>query len=159
MNNYTPYESEWMGKHTYYHTDTPQAVKDKLEFYLKSGHRIRLFYGDAVTGRDWMEEYDTMGTVSRSTGDKPIPILIHNSRSMGGGGIMDHCIVKITLNKKTVYQHPTYYIPISKAIPSNRPDLPWQVRREDDNSIQAMFKTQQKACNYLNFMYGDRDKQ
>ena len=50
--------------------------------------------------------------LSRSTGTSKIPLIIHNIRSAGGGAILDDCIVKITIDKKTVYQHPKYHCPI-----------------------------------------------
>lgn len=40
------------------------------------------------------------GTVGRSTGKVKIPLLVHNSRSMGGGGILTHCIIGIRLSRK-----------------------------------------------------------
>ena len=87
---------------------TPQRVCEILSNAYNTKTRIRVFYGDPETGTDWNEEYSTIGTVGRSTGQYKIPLLISNSRSYGGGSILDHCIVKITIDKKTVYQHPKY---------------------------------------------------
>lgn len=94
-----------------YHENTPDAVIRVLENAMRTNKRIRIFYGDTETGRDWMEIYDTIGTIGRSCGKNKIPLLIKNSRSYGGGAILTDCIVKITIDKEVVYKHPKYYLP------------------------------------------------
>lgn len=97
---------------TAYHIDTPMEVIRILEYYRQDRtERLHLCYGDTETGRDWNEIYDVDGYIGRSTGRIKIPLLVHNSRSMGGGAILDHCIVKIQTarGKITLYEHPTYY--------------------------------------------------
>ena len=96
---------------TYYHKSTPQEVVDILERSRKEGFRIRLYYGDKDSGKDWGERHDITGKVGRSTGSIKIPLLISTSRSSGGGGILDDAIVKIekTPGKQVLYQHPKYY--------------------------------------------------
>ena len=106
---------------TSYHIDTPDEVVKVLEVARKNRTRIRLFYGDTNTGRCWLEVYGTIGRIGRSTGCNKIPLLIKTSRSTGGGAILDDCIVKITIDKKVVYQHPQYHLPemeIREAEPS-----------------------------------------
>jgi len=73
--------------------------------------RLRIFYGDTETGRCWMDENDTIGYIGRSTGEIKIPLLIKNTRSHGGGAILDHCIIKITSNGHTIYEHPKFNMP------------------------------------------------
>ena len=94
-----------------YHENTPDAVIRVLENAMRTNKRIRIFYGDTETGRDWMEIYDTIGTIGRSCGQNKIPLLIKNSRSYGGCAILTDCIVKITIDKEVVYKHPKYYLP------------------------------------------------
>jgi hypothetical protein len=106
---------------TAYHEETPRSVIGILERFRKartagiltSVPRLRLYYGDQRTGKDWGEVCDTTGYIGRSTGEVKIPILLHNRLSIGGTGILDHCIVKIEYaNKKdggVLYQHPTYH--------------------------------------------------
>jgi len=89
-------------------------ILNKLSELYSTGERIRIFYGNSDTGSDWMEQCDIMGIVRKSTGQNPIYILIHNKKSSGGGAILTKNIVKITVNKKTVYQHPLYNIDITK---------------------------------------------
>ena len=99
---------------TTFHDETPIEVCNILNDAISSSRskRVRIFLGDRETGKDWNEFHDTIGYVSRSTGLSKIPLIIHNTRSIGGGTILDNCIVKITVDKKTVYQHPKYHCPI-----------------------------------------------
>lgn len=109
---------------TTYHAQTPQAVIDVLERARWSEQRIRLHYGDTKTGSDWLEEYGVTGRIGRSTGSQKIPIMIANAQSMGGPGILDHCIVKITTTiqpKQVLYQHPKYQKPALRIAPKLAP--------------------------------------
>lgn len=96
---------------TYYHIKTPIETAHLLERIRKDQTRMRLYYGDIETGRDWGEVFDVTGKIGRSTGPFNIPILLHNSRSMGGGAILTHCIVKIAESRggKVLYEHPNYH--------------------------------------------------
>lgn len=95
---------------TWYCFTTPNRVIQILDNAMNKHERIRIFYGDKETGRDWCEFFDTIGYVGRSYGNVKIPLLIKNSRSMGGPCILDGSIVKVTIDKVVVYQHPNYYI-------------------------------------------------
>ena len=97
-----------------YHPDTPHAVKQTLEIAQRNGERIRVYYGDTKTGIPWNEEHYVCGYVGRSTGEKPILLLVHNTRSLGGGAILTHCIVRIAASrgKRTLYQADNYHPPI-----------------------------------------------
>lgn len=99
---------------TTFHAETPIEVCNILNDAISSIHskRIRIFLGDRETGKDWNEFHDTIGYVGRSTGLTKIPLILHNKRSTGGVAILDDCIVKITVDKKTVYQHLKYHCPI-----------------------------------------------
>lgn len=83
-----------------------------LDNALRNRTRIRIHYGDIDTGRDWDEVYDVTGYVGRSSGSIKIPLLAYNTRSMGGVGMLDHCIVKITTSagKHLLYQQSNYHI-------------------------------------------------
>lgn len=96
----------------YYHLDIPETMIKILESIRLSGKRVRFHWGDTKTGLDWGDVYDVAGTLSNSMGPLKIPILIHSRRSMGGGHILDNCIVKITTTRKpifTIYIHPNYH--------------------------------------------------
>lgn len=96
-----------------FHAETPQKVCNILANYCGNlNQRVRIFYGDIKTGKDWLECHDTIGYVGRSCGSIKVPLLIATKIDIGGGSILDHCIVKITIDKKTVYQCRNYHCPI-----------------------------------------------
>lgn len=132
---------------------TPERVVSTLLNYMGTGQRIRVFYGDTKTGRDWCEEYDTMGYVSRSTGQVKIPLLINNRKSWGGGGILDDCIVRITVDRRDVYRHPKYHIGKITFKPSPYPEFPYGVWINGKN--HANFKTAEKAQKWAKFISGE----
>jgi len=80
---------------TSYDIRTDNKVIEVLENCRENKIRIVLDYGGVKTGISWNEIYDITGKLGRSTGNVKIPILLHNSRSIGGGGILDHCIIGI----------------------------------------------------------------
>ena len=102
-----------MNDATTYHAETPESLRQLLERIRLNKWRVRFYWGDAETGRDWGEQYDITGRLGRSMGPCKVPILLHNSRSLGGGAILDHCIVKIEFANKrdggTLYIHPSYH--------------------------------------------------
>jgi hypothetical protein len=122
---------------------------------LKLAHekkfRVRIFYGNPQTGTSWNEEHDVMGTVSNSTGETACLILVNNARSMGGGAILTSNIVRIDSieHKKPLYVHPAFKVNLVRK--------GTDVFRTDENGkIQASFKTEKQAENYLSFMKGER---
>lgn len=108
---------------TAYHFKTPQKVIDILERARYRETRLRIYLGDSKTGIDWVEENSVVGTIGRSTGTIKIPLLILTKRSIGGGAILDHCIVKIKDQdtKEVLYQHPKYKTPIIEIKESDLP--------------------------------------
>ena len=98
---------------THYHEKTPEFMRQLLERIRLNKWRIRLYYGDTDSGKDWNECYDVTGRSSRSMGPCKVPILVYNCRSMGGGAMLDHCIVRIRHAYKNdggdLYRHPHYH--------------------------------------------------
>lgn len=97
---------------TSYHDETPDAVIRILENARVNRTRLHISLGDTDSGKDWLEEFETHGYVGRSIGPVKVPLLIANRRSLGGGAILDHCIVRIrlTTGRQTVlWQHPKYH--------------------------------------------------
>lgn len=94
---------------TTYNIFTDDKVIEVLERVRSKRIRIIVDYGHE-NGQSWGEKYDVTGYVGRSTGNQKIPLLVYNNRSMGGGSILTHCIVRIVTskNKMVLYQHPTY---------------------------------------------------
>jgi hypothetical protein len=145
---------------TAYKIDTPEKVVSILENARNNRTRIRVFYGDSETGKDWMEEHDVIGYIGRSTGRIKIPLLIPNGRSSGGGGILDDCIVKITQNKEVVYQHYNYNIGdfrIKQITDDNLIKQGYTHSVLDNENAGGYFKSEAKANNYKFFMQGLRN--
>lgn len=141
---------------TSYHIETPVAVVQVLERARQNRTRIHVSYGDATTGRDWLEEWDITGFVGRSIGPVKVPLLIANRRSLGGGAILDHCIVRIRLSAGggILYQHPTYHYGTlairRKAEPITLPD--GRVLTIDviqDGKVHASFESMDKARRWV----------
>ena len=148
-----------------YHIDTPPAVVSILEMVRKYHIRVRVVYGDRETGCDWGEDLDTMGYVGRSGGRIKIPLLIHNSRSIGGGAMLDHCIVKIvvTYSKSVLYQHPNYEPPNLEIGPCPEKIGNVVLAEEGyttgvyrDGQNEANFKSEDRAKRWIAFMRGER---
>ncbi len=136
---------------TCYHQETDETVVRVLERARANGSRVRIFYGDAKTGKCWNDENDVTGTIGRSTGTIQIPLLIPNRRSMGGGGILDHCIVRIFLGHVEHYRHPKYKEP--------KVEIKQRVYFElylDGNIHAGMLKTADQAQRLADFMTGKR---
>lgn len=106
---------------TYYNKDTKNAVIEVLENCQRRNIRIQVFYGDALTGRDWNEQYDTIGYISRSMGPVKIPLMLRTKHSLGGGGLLDNCILKIrdTATRQVLYVADNYQQPKVDIIPSD----------------------------------------
>ena len=139
-----------------YDPDTLPQVKRILENARASKARIRVFYGDPETGRDWLQEWDTLGRVSSTMGPIRSPILVCNSRSTGGGIILSACIVKITIDKVVQYIHPKYHLPEFTVEPSDLEDYAYNVLA--DGKIHARFKKREQAENWIKFMRGERNR-
>lgn len=134
--------------------DTPDKVCRLLLAFMNTSPRVRvrLFYGDRKTGKDWCEEWMTMGYIGRSGGRVSVPLLINNKTSTGGPHILDGCIVRITVDRKDVYRHPHYHIGKITFGASGYSDYPYGVFIDGKN--HANFKTQEKARKWADFIQG-----
>lgn len=147
---------------TSYDERTPDAVIRVLENARLNRTRLHISLGETDNdrgqlGRDWLEENDVYGFIGRSTGSIKIPLLVHNRRSRGGPGLLDHCIVRIRLSAgsgRVLYQHPNYHFGTMeirrKSVPVELPDgrtLTIDVLR--DNQEQAAFESMAKAVRYI----------
>jgi hypothetical protein len=107
---------------TYYHKQTPQQVILLLHHARINRIRLRLWYGETDESKDdcgrcWSGGEDVgVGYIGRSTGSKKIPLLVHNKRSLGGPGLLDSCILRITKARKhrgkeqVLWQHPKFHL-------------------------------------------------
>lgn len=157
--NGTPINHRIVSSGIAYHAKTPDEIIEILEQARKNGKRIRLFYGDTKTGLDWCEESDTIGYVGHSTGEIKVPLLLSRRNSIGGGAILDHCIVRITIDKYDVYRHPNYHLP-EFSIDYDKTSFteqPYFVTNKNKNQIVAKFKTEKQAIKWLAFIKGERN--
>ncbi len=92
-------------KGVYFHEGTPLNLCDKLIELRNSKTRVVFDFGDTATKKSWGEVYDISGYIGKSTGIKPILILLHNSRSIGGGALMTDRVlsIKTSKGKATIY--------------------------------------------------------
>lgn len=72
---------------TFYDPQTPDEVIRVLEHARETRTRLAIVYR--------AESRPEFGRVGRSTGSVKIPLLVHNTRSMGGEGICTNIIVEI----------------------------------------------------------------
>lgn len=142
-------------------------VNDSLIHVLRTAYsyrfRVRIWYGDKETGRSWNEEYDTMGTIGRTTGNIKIPILVKNSRSWGGGAVLVGNIIRIDdiEDKRTLWKVPNFHVEDMKVYEIfGDENYKYRVAKLSEESgkweVQASFKTEKQAHNYIAFMRGER---
>lgn len=94
-------------KGVYFLKGTPLKLCDFLITAKENNTRVVLDFGDIKTNESWGEMFDTTGRIGKSTGDKPVLILLHNSRSTGGGMILTDAIisVKSSIGKVELYKN------------------------------------------------------
>ena len=132
--------------------NTSEKVKQVLTSCYNRKNRIRVVYGDVTTGKSYLDEYDILGYVGKSTGVKPMPLLINNSRSFGGGSILTSSVLKIvdTQSKQVLFQHENHVMPVLTKEISSYSDYLYDVIY--DGVLVARFKTEKQANNYIDFM-------
>lgn len=146
----------------YYDQETPDEVVHILARAMRTHQRIRIFYGDKSTGKCWLEEYDTIGYIARTGGKMAIPILINRNGSSGGGAIITANIVRITIDKQTVYSHPKYHtgtltiLPVKKGSELAKNGYSFGAFVNGIN--HANFKSKEKAEKWVAFIQGKRNQ-
>jgi hypothetical protein len=137
---------------TTYHKETDVLVANALDHARENRLRIRVWYGK--DGKSWNEEKDVCGYVGRSTGEVKIPLLVNNSRSLGGPALLDHCIVKIvnTRTKRTLYQHQKF----SQDFFGVDDNIVWQGKSGTNETVYATCKDHKSALRLAAFMNGER---
>lgn len=144
--NTTIYQLIDGGKPIAYHQDTNIDVINVLERARKNKTRLRIYFGDIKTGKNWNEEYNIYGYVGLSKGNKAyFPILVNNSNSFGGSGLMDNCILKIKESKggKILYQSKNFVPSVLEVKESNQDGYTHSVYV--DGAIYSNHTTEKKA--------------
>ena len=131
-----------------------ETLEEVLNKLYKNQKRVRIFYGDPQTGKDWCELHDTQGVVSRSTGKTPVYLLVNRNSSLGGGAILVDNIVKITVNKQAVYEVDTYQMPTFEI--EGNPFTGFSVYR--GNELFFTNKDRLKCENLVKFLQGERNR-
>jgi hypothetical protein len=138
----------------YFDPGTAPEVARMLESCRKAGNKLRLVLGDTTTGESWLDEFDVVGTIGRSTGSLKVPLLIEDGED-GGGAILTACVLCIIdwRSGRTRYRHPAYQAPALGIKPTDDAAHPWAVLLHDKEI--ARFKDIGKAGVYLAFMRGE----
>lgn len=148
----------------FFKEDTPFSVVDVLKRAKYQGFRIRLFYGDRKTGRSWLDEHDIIGTVGSSMGPLKVPLLIQRAYSLGGGAILDNCIVRIqSMSGGDLYRHPTFYVPSMRVVRRQEPlvqrrGMPLTHEVWVDEEARGAFASEIRAKHWIEFMNGERQR-
>jgi hypothetical protein len=138
-------------------------VETILTKYVGTRHHVRIFYGDALTGRDSADEWGMNGYLSRSTGIRPCLLMVANANCIGGSAIHTESVLRIIVERLEVYRHPLYQEikwvcqdkqPYDADVAPDGRVLPFQVYR--DGELHAQFETDAKRCRWLVFMAGKR---
>lgn len=88
---------EYKGLHFY--EGTPIELCDKLIELKNSKERVIFDFGETSTKTSWNEIYDISGRIGKTTGTEPMLILVHNTRSLGGGIISTNRVLSIKKSK------------------------------------------------------------
>jgi hypothetical protein len=142
-------------KETWFDARVPFQAARAIEQARRSGHRVRIFYGDRNTGADWAEEFGTIGRIGRSMGPMHAPILIED-QDVGGGSILSQDVLKLVdLDAgRTLYKSANYQIPRYAITPAGEA---FEVRRKpvsENTRVSARFETLELAEAYVAFMAG-----
>lgn len=139
---------------------TLPEVGKALEHLLAQQVRCRIWYGDTETGLAWPDEYDVTGYIGRSTGTRRVPLMIHDTTSIGGGAILTAKILRIDViwARQTLYKHPLFHTKFENAVVSKMYSdcgVPYDVF-DDDGEHVAAFRSESSARRWIAFMRGER---
>lgn len=104
----------------YYHMvqytpGTPSGVSWALESARITGRRVRVFYGDPVTGEDWSISENVRGIIdiARDDSNRIVPVLRQSRKAKVGEELKTDCIVRVIHldGAGEVYRHPQYHTP------------------------------------------------
>lgn len=147
---------------TSYDSRTPDGVIRVLEQVRLNRTRLHVSLGHtdgAKIGLDWLEEFESHGYIGRSTVPIKVPLLVANRRSLGGGALLDYCIVRIrqSVGERVLWQHLAYRFGNMeirpKAEPVTLPDsrvLTVDVLRDGD--LHAAFENMAQARRWVQKM-------
>jgi hypothetical protein len=143
-----------MSAQTYFQPGTDPKVAKALERCRRTCRKVRLMLGNLETGVPWLEEYDVVGTIGRSSGPLREPLLVEENDSFGLP-VLAHCALALIdwQTGKFLYRHPAYRVPNLTIQRQDDPKRPWEVLHDDQ--VVARFKNIGKAGAYVAFMCGE----
>lgn len=95
---------------TYYPADIPEQAIQVLERARQNGTRVHVHYGDPMTGKDELSEFEVRGRIGRSGGMRPIPLILNNQRSQGASGMFGGVVrIRSVPDGRELYRHPNYH--------------------------------------------------
>lgn len=138
---------------TWFHPRTSRDVRQALEEARIARHRVRLYYGDAVTGLDAMELADTVGYVGRGGAVLQHPVLLAHPADRLGVRIHDPAVVRVALIEHCVdlWRHPHYHLPHLDFVPL----LSGQARVVVDGQRDVDFPNDMLMQKYVRFVRGE----
>lgn len=139
---------------TWHDPDASHKVCKIIDRCIKNGTRVRLFYGDTDSGRDWREENDVLGTIGRTLGPFKSPILIPKGKN-GGTMVLERHLVKImdADSRHTLWAHERYKAPVFSIREDGKPKFPFAVTM--DGMTTCRFTSFAKAAAWVAFMAGE----
>ncbi|MFT3815629.1 MAG: hypothetical protein QM740_20070 [Acidovorax sp.] len=140
---------------TYFEPGTDAKAARVLETCRRDGRKVRLMPGDPGTGACWLEEYDVVGTIGRSTGCLKVPLLVEEGAD-GGVPILTSSLLRIVAwdTGRDLYRHAAFRLPALeiRRAPDQR-KRPWEVLH--DGALAATFPNVGQAGAYVAFMCGE----
>lgn len=140
-------------KRTYFDPGTDPKVAMVLEHCRRRDLLVRLILGDTGTGESWLDEYDVIGRIGRSTGSLKVPLLVAPGEHCGPA-ILTACVLAIVAlqDGRWLYRHPSFHEPELSIRPSTEPGWAWEVLRNAEPI--ARFRDIAQAGGYAAFMRG-----
>lgn len=137
-----------------------EKVHNALVECYKSRKRYRIYLGDTISGRVWLEEHDTIGYVSLSSSSpyKRCFILVKQSNSCGGCSIAPQIVVGIqeVESKKFVYQNLNMHFP---RVEVEDCKVYYYTKSENSLPVRHLYAncpTPQRAQHLADFLLGKR---
>lgn len=135
--------------------DTPALkIQKALTKAFKEGWKVRIFYGDTQTGRDWLEESNSIGYVKLHK-HRAHFILLFKKQSAYGDVICVKNIVKIlALNGEVLYQHDAYHLDELVISQSKQSGYSHEIVNLTIGGVLARFQSLEACQNWLKFIKG-----
>ena len=141
------------GHSTYFDPGTDPRLARVLETCRRDGSKVRLVLGDTGTGASWLDEFDVVGTVGRSTGLLKVPLLVEPGQAGGTAILCAHVLALMAWDTGLpLYRHPRWQPPELRIRASDDDVRPWAVVLHEQPV--ATFDDIGKAGAYLAFMRG-----